>query len=66
MRTVIEMRPEGPKALLLLTGGQSGRFNSANYHDQVPDWLEGRYHEAYLPGSFDASQYQTTIRFNRK
>lgn len=66
MRTVIEMRPEGPRALLLLTGGQSGRFNSANYHDQVPDWLEGRYHEAYLPGSFDASQYQTTIRFNRK
>jgi len=65
MRTIIELRPEGPRALLLLTGGQSGRFNSSHYSDQVHDWLSGGYHEANLSPKFDANRYTTTIRFNR-
>lgn len=65
MRTLIELRPEGPRAALMLTGGQSGRFNSSHYSDQVYHWLSGGYHEADLSKSFDASRYTTTIRFNR-
>jgi acyl-homoserine lactone acylase PvdQ len=65
MRTIIELRPEGPRAALMLTGGQSGRFNSSHYSDQVYHWLSGGYHEADLSKSFVASRYATTIRFNR-
>jgi penicillin G amidase len=65
MRTIIEMRPEGPRALLMLTGGQSGRFNSKNYQDQVYDWLAGNYHEAVLNKQFDPQQFRSTIQFVR-
>lgn len=65
-RTIIEMTPKGPKARLLVTGGQSGRFNSANYHDQIDHWLEGNYHDPLHAKSFDAAAYKTTIQFTRK
>ncbi len=66
MRTIIELTPEGPKTRLMLTGGQSGRFNSANYHDQIDHWLLGQYHEPGHRKTFEASLYKTTIQFTRK
>jgi penicillin amidase len=65
MRTIIEMRPDGPKAWLHLTGGQSGRFNSRNYADQVQTWLEGRYHNFRLLSTFKETDYVSTYRFSR-
>jgi len=65
-RTIIELTPKGPKARLLVTGGQSGRFNSANYHDQIDHWLQGTYHEAIPAKSFDLTAYPMSIQFTRK
>jgi penicillin amidase len=65
MRTIIELTPQGPNALLMLTGGQSGRFNSRHFHDQVNHWLGGGYHEARLSKQFDPAMFLTTISFNR-
>lgn len=65
MRTIIELTPQGPNALLMLTGGQSGRFNSPNYSDQVLHWLGGTYHAARLERTFRPDLYRTTVRFNR-
>jgi penicillin amidase len=66
MRTIIELHPDGPRSKMLVTGGQSGRFNAANYHDQVEDWLQGRYHVPAHKKQFDPADYPTTIRFIRK
>jgi len=66
MRNIIELRPEGPpRAWLHLTGGQSGRFNSRNYADQVGAWLEGRYHTFRPVTRFVETDYSTTYRFDR-
>jgi len=65
-RTMIELTPEGPKARLMVTGGQSGRFNSANYHDQIDHWLQGKYHIPLPAKSFDVTAYPTSIQFTRK
>ena len=65
MRTIIEMRPEGPRALMHLTGGQSGRFNSPNYSDQVQTWLDGHYHAFRPVGTFKEDDYVSTYRFDR-
>jgi acyl-homoserine lactone acylase PvdQ len=65
MRTIIEMRPEGPRAFMHLTGGQSGRFNSPNYSDQVQTWLDGHYHAFRPVGTFKEDDYVSTYRFDR-
>jgi len=65
MRTIIEMRPDGPRAWLHLTGGQSGRFNSRNYSDQVRTWLEGGYHTFRPVATFQDTDYVSTYRFDR-
>jgi len=66
MRTIIELTPDGPKVQLMLTGGQSGRFNSTNYSDQVAHWLNGVYHAPDLGKKFDANRYKTAYSFTRK
>ncbi|WP_255472958.1 penicillin acylase family protein [Planomicrobium sp. CPCC 101079] len=35
--------------------GQSGHMKSAYFHDQVDDWVEGRYHETVLTGDAKGS-----------
>lgn len=66
MRTIIELTPTGPNVRMLVTGGQSGRFNSPNYHDQIEHWLNGNYHDPVHVKSFDATAYKTAIQFTRK
>lgn len=65
MRTIIEMHPDGPRAWMHLTGGQSGRFNSPNYADQVRTWLDGRYHTYRPVNGFQVADYVSTYRFDR-
>jgi penicillin amidase len=69
MRTIIGLSPQGPDARLMLTGGQSGRFNSPNYRDQIPHWLYGIYHPATQRKAFRTEDYRhpgsglRTVRF---
>jgi acyl-homoserine lactone acylase PvdQ len=63
MRTVISLSPTGPKAWMLVSGGQSGRINSQNYSDQVKDYHSVNYHEIRYPDSFNPKVYASTIQF---
>lgn len=63
MRTIIALSPQGPKAWMLVSGGQSGRINSRNYSDQVKDYHSVKYHEVRYPEEFNAKVYSTTIKF---
>lgn len=63
MRTVIALSPQGPKAWMLVSGGQSGRLNSRNYSDQVKDYHAVQYHEVRYPDTFNPNFYSTTIKF---
>jgi acyl-homoserine lactone acylase PvdQ len=69
MRTLIGLGPQGPEARLMLTGGQSGRFNSPHYRDQIAHWLHGVYHPAVQRKVFREQDYRgsgpglRTVRF---
>lgn len=63
MRTIIALSPKGPKAWMLVSGGQSGRINSRHYADQVDDYHAVRYHEVRYPDEFNPKVYSTTIQF---
>jgi penicillin amidase len=63
MRTVIELTPDGPVAELMITGGQSGRPNSANYADQIDHFRSGEYHSAPLDTGFNGNNYSAIIQF---
>ncbi len=69
MRTLIGLGPQGPEARLMLTGGQSGRFNSPHYRDQIAHWLHGVYHPAVQRKAFREQDYRgsgpglRTVRF---
>ena len=49
MRLIVELSPEGPQAQIVLGGGQSGRFDSENYTDQLQTWRSGEYFMIDLP-----------------
>jgi len=66
MRTVIGLSPKGPDARLMLAGGQSGRFNSPHYRDQIPHWLHGVYHPARRRGGFRQEEYPQSVQFRKK
>lgn len=63
MRTIIELKPNGNEAWMMITGGQSGRFESENYQDQIADFRKGTYHKVKIFEAFDASNYVKTISF---
>jgi acyl-homoserine lactone acylase PvdQ len=63
MRTLIQPGSEGSVSRLLLTGGQSGRFDSPHYRDQVNHWLHGVYHTAQRRGTFRPGDYVRTVQF---
>ena len=63
MRTLIQPGSEGSVSRLLLTGGQSGRFDSPHYRDQVSHWLGGIYHTAKRQGAFRPGDYVRSIQF---
>ena len=63
MRTLIQPGAEGPVSRLMLTGGQSGRFDSPHYSDQVNHWLHGIYHTAQRRGTFRPGDYVRTVQF---
>jgi len=42
-RQIVDLTDIG-KSVCVLTSGQSGHFLSRHYDDQIPLWLEGRYH----------------------
>ena len=64
MRTIIELKPTGIAAMVVLTGGQSGRFNSQNYKNQVAEWRQGKYHKIVHYARFDAKNFKHFISFN--
>lgn len=45
MRFVVELRPEGPRARIMLPHGSSGDPDSPHYDDQLDDWIAGRYRD---------------------
>lgn len=65
MRTIISLNSESPKADMAIYGGQSGRFNSPNYEDQIESFSRGEYHSVVFKTSFDASDYVQTIQINQ-
>ena len=65
MRTIIELNPNGITAQLCLTGGQSGRFDSPNYHDQINDWKSGKYHNIDLKRVFKKEDYSCWLVFDK-
>lgn len=63
MRTIIELNPKGNNAWMMITGGQSGRFENKNYQDQITDFRKGTYHKIKLVDAFAESNYVKTISF---
>jgi hypothetical protein len=63
MRTLIQPGAEGPVSRLMLTGGQSGRFDSPHYSDQVNHWLHGVYHTARRYREFSKEDFVSTVQF---
>jgi acyl-homoserine lactone acylase PvdQ len=63
MRTIIELGSDGPRAFMLVSGGQSGRVNSKNYCDQVMDFRLNRYHLVQFHKQFNANLFPTIIQF---
>ncbi len=63
MRTVIELTPDGPKADLVIAGGQVGRPEHPHYSDQVDDWYNGRYFRIKLVKAPQEGQWQQKITF---
>lgn len=61
MRTLISMLPQGAQAQIVITGGQSGRFNSPNYNNQMKDWLQVQYHQVQLPQNIEEGYFKKQI-----
>ena len=53
MRIIVNMDPDEIEAYIVLAGGQSGRFDSPNYTDQVNLWKNGGYTKLELPYTED-------------
>lgn len=65
-RMIVELTPEGPKALGVYPGGQSGNPGSKYYDDSVDTWSEGRHHELHLFATAAAvKNAMFTIKMNK-
>lgn len=65
-RMIVELTPQGPKALGVYPGGQSGNPGSRYYDDSIDTWSEGRHHELHLyenPAAVKNAMY--TIKMNK-
>jgi penicillin G amidase len=47
-RQIVQLTPEGPVALGVYPGGQSGNPGSRYYDDSVDTWSDGAYHNLFL------------------
>lgn len=63
MRTMIKFEENGVVARLILCGGQSGRFNSPNYKDQLSLWAKGLYRLIRQEKTYIQSHYHRWYEF---
>lgn len=48
MRFVVELRPDGPRARIMLPHGSSGNPDSPHYDDQFAAWVDGSYRDTHF------------------
>ncbi len=63
MRTLIELSSAGPKAKMVLAGGQNGQPGHPNYSDQIETWRAVDYYELALPKTATEGEWAQTIKF---